>query len=92
MTYFTIRNPSGSITCGSPERRHCEKHREIEIEDAQWSITYEREALPRSLEWCNSHRLRARHIRWHRERMAKAKARLRYWQAAEIQERHNENV
>ena len=87
MTYYTIRDASGSIVCGGSDRRHCERHREIEIEDALFSIAYERDCLPRSLQWCNSHRLRARHIRWHRERMAQAKARLRYWQGAEIQER-----
>lgn len=89
MTYYTVRDQNGSVVCGSPERRHCETHREIEIEAALSSIAYERDGLPRSLSWCNTHRLRAAWIKFHRERMADAKARLRYWQAAEIQERIN---
>ena len=86
MTYHTIRDTHGSIVCGG-SKELCETHREIEIEAALFSIDYERDGLPRSLSWCDTHKLRAAWIKFHRERMAKAKARLRYWQAAEIQER-----
>ena len=86
MTYYSIRDVHGSIVCGGP-KWFCERHRQSMIDDAQFSIDYERAALPRSLSWCDTHKLRAAWIKFHRERMAKAKARLRYWQAAEIQER-----